>query len=127
MKNRKTTTKEEQNKHKEQKRRKKGEQRRVEKSREEKGRDRERDRERKDGKNDPPKTYTTSEYGKPKDCIIGETELFHSYPTKFPESEPIIPEYGTKTEKDETLYQCTTCSQSFDKNYYYTYLKYRNY
>jgi DNA polymerase elongation subunit (family B) len=57
---------------------------------------------------------------KPKDCIVGETELFHSYPTEFPEFEPIIPEYGVEEELDLPLYKCNNCSQSFDKNYYYT-------
>ena len=58
---------------------------------------------------------------KPKDCVVGETELFHSYPTEFPEFEPIIPEYGVEEDLDLSLYKCNNCSQSFDKNYYYTY------
>lgn len=54
---------------------------------------------------------------KPGECIVGETEILHSFPSEFGEMDMRVPKQQCGEDflfDDTTLYQCTKCSKEMD-------------
>jgi len=56
---------------------------------------------------------------KPNDCIIGETNLAHSFPTEFHEFDILVPAQGTTHIINDELYTCNKCFEYLTSELYY--------
>jgi DNA polymerase elongation subunit (family B) len=61
---------------------------------------------------------------KPGDCVVGETEILHTYPSKFPTVPLMLPRYLKESENDKAIvngdtFECTKCIKSLASNMFY--------
>lgn len=59
---------------------------------------------------------------KPKDCVVKETDICHSYPNEFDAMDVPLPRYvkeGNTQVEDETMYECRECQQTLDGAMFY--------
>lgn len=61
---------------------------------------------------------------KPSDCVVGETEILHTFPDEFPTIPTVLPAYIKESENDKLIvegesYVCTGCHETKASNLYY--------
>ena len=61
---------------------------------------------------------------KPTDCVIGETEIKHTYPTEYPEMVGYLPRYKKEGNErvildDDEQFRCNTCLKTLSAAMYY--------
>lgn len=56
---------------------------------------------------------------KPKDCVVGETQLLHSFPDEFPEIKMKMPAQGVQEIASDVSKTCSRCNTSYPEDMFY--------